>query len=322
MQKTQLANTSLYLPTITLGTMTFGGQTPASESQTIMDYAYEQGITLFDTANIYNGGESEKIVGMWLKNRRDQVQLASKVGYPMAGGLDGVHLHKTHILDALDASLKRLQTDYLDLYYLHAPDLDTPIEETLETMSQLIASGKIKHYGVSNFAAWQIADLLGVCDRYGFTKPVITQNVYNALTRTIEPELLPFLKAHEIGLTVYNPIAAGLLTDKHRSGVPAEGSRLKDNPTYNSRYWSAANLASAKKLAAIADAAGIPLLALAMKFCQANPQVNSIITGVSRLSQLQENLNLMKGAPLSKDILDQCDILWKEHTGNPFAYNR
>lgn len=317
-----LPNTNLNLPEITLGTMTFGGQTNAVDSLSIMDYAYDQGVTFFDTANIYNAGESEKIVGQWLKDRRKQVILASKVGYPMSGGLAGVQLDKNTLRTELNASLKRLQTDYLDLYYLHAPDVHTPIEESLETISSFIQAGKIKHLGVSNFAAWQIADLLAVCDKEGFAKPVITQNVYNAITRTIEPELLPFLKAHDMGLTVYNPIAAGLLTDKHRSGIPAEGSRLKDNPTYKNRYWTKANLTSAKKLAAIADDAGLPFLELVMKFCSANPQVNSIITGVSKLSQLKENLQVVKGAPLSEELLKQCDQVWKEHTSNPFGYNR
>ncbi len=317
-----LPNTTFNLPEITLGTMTFGGQTNLADSLSLMDYAYEQGMTLFDTANIYNVGESEKVVGKWLQGRRDQVILASKVGYPMGGQLGGVRLDKAYILQEFNASLERLQTDYIDLYYMHAPDNTTSIEKSLETMTGLIESGKVKYFGVSNFAAWQIADLLAACDKHGFFKPVITQNVYNAITRTIEPELLPFLKAHDIGLTVYNPIAAGLLTDKHRSGIPAEGSRLKDNATYNSRYWSEANLASARKLASIADDAGLPFLELVMKFCASNPQVNSVITGVSRLSQLEENLKVMEGEPLSPELLALCDNVWQTHTGNPFGYSR
>ncbi len=198
----------------------------------------------------------------------------------------------------------------------------TDIRESLQAMSGLIESGKVGAYGISNYAAWQIADMLAVCEREGFPKPVITQNVYNLITRSIEPELLPFLERHPMGLTVYNPIAAGLLTGKHKRGGALEGTRLADNETYRNRYWSEANLVTVEKLSKVAEKGGMTLLELAMKWCLANPKVTSILSGVSRLEQLKKNVASIEGEELSKDVLDACDRIWAEHTGNPFGYNR
>ena len=317
-----ITNTSLKISTLTLGTMTFGGQTSLQDSLKIMDIAYEAGINLFDTANIYNNGASEKIVGEWLSPKRDKVLLASKVGYPMNGELTGVNLSESGILTELEQSLLRLKTDYLDLYYLHAPDYNTPLEETLATMNQLISRGKIKHYAVSNYAAWQLADILALCRQHGYAQPVMTQNVYNAITRAIEPELIPFLDAHPMALTVYNPFAAGLLTGKHTTDKPLADTRLADNSVYKNRYWSERNLQSTAALQTIADNAGLSLIDLAMKFCLSNPKVTTIITGVSKPEQLTQNIKSSLGNSLSEDILNQCQAVWASHTGKPFGYNR
>lgn len=322
MISTLLNNTHISVPQLSLGTMTFGGQTDEADSFAIMDYAYEQGITLFDTANIYNQGASEEIVGKWLKSRKKDITLVTKVGYGAGPGIPGISLTAESIRQGMEDSLYRLQVDSVDIYYLHAPDLGTDIRESLEAISGLIEAGKIRCYGISNYAAWQIADILAVCDREGFPKPVITQNVYNLLTRSIEPELVPFLDRHPMGLTVYNPIAAGLLTGKHRKEGALEGTRLSDNKLYRNRYWTQANLDSVEKLAAVASEAGMPMLNLAMKWCLANPKVTSILTGVSKLEQMKQNIAAVDGEPLSQDVLDACDRIWKVHTGNPFRYNR
>ncbi len=322
MKYINIPETNIDIPTISLGTMTFGGQTDEATSLSIMDYAYEQGITLFDTANIYNGGESEKVVGKWISKRRDDIILASKVGYPSGTKLSDICLSKEGINKEIEDSLTRLKTDYIDIYYFHAPDYKTPIEESLETMTKLKEAGKIKYLAVSNFAAWQIADLLAASDKNGYIKPIMTQNVYNAITRTIEPELIPFLKEHEMALTVYNPLAAGLLTGKHRKGIPLENSRLADNAIYKSRYWTDANLKSAKKLEAIGKDAGMTILDLAISWCISNNVVTSMIVGVSKLNQLEQNLSSYLKAPLSDEIMEACNNVWEEHTGKPFGYNR
>jgi aryl-alcohol dehydrogenase-like predicted oxidoreductase len=322
MQYVYFNGTRLRVSVLSLGTMMFGGQTNEAESLAIMDYAYGNGINLFDTANMYAKGESEKIVGKGLKGRRDKIILATKVFNQTSDDPNDSGLSRRNILNALEASLKRLNTDYVDLYYLHAPDYQTSLEETLDTMSGLVRAGKIRYLGVSNYAAWQIADILALCDKRGYIAPVITQNVYNAITRGIEAELIPFLKAHGMNLTVYNPIAAGLLAGKHKPGKPAEDTRFGQNKGYVERYWSDENFAAVEKLGAIARESGMSLLQLAMKWCAAQKQVASIITGVSRLSQLEQNIASVEGEPLGGEILARCDEVWRSLAGTRFAYNR
>ena len=322
MEYKTLPGTSLKLSQLCLGTMMFGGQTSEADSLQIMDYAYSQGINFFDTANTYVQGESEFIVGKGLKGRRHDILLATKVRGQMGSGRNDVGLNRRNILAALEASLQRLDTDYLDLYYLHAPDYDTSLEETVETMSSLVKSGKIRYWGVSNFAAWQVADMLAICDKRSYIPPCVTQNVYNALTRGIEAEFLPFLKAHPLGLVIYNPIAGGLLSGKHVFGQPSANTRFANNQEYYKRYWSQENFTAVEKLQAIAEAQNLSLLQLAMKWCAAQPQVTSTITGVSRLEQLKQNIASAEGEPLSVDILTQCDEIWLSLAGTRFAYNR
>lgn len=322
MEYKTLPGTSLKLSQLCLGTMMFGGQTSEADSLQIMDYAYSQGINFFDTANTYVQGESEFIVGKGLKGRRHDILLATKVRGQMGSGRNDVGLNRRNILAALEASLQRLDTDYLDLYYLHAPDYDTSLEETVETMSNLVKSGKIRYWGVSNFAAWQVADMLAICDKRSYIPPCVTQNVYNALTRGIEAEFLPFLKAHPLGLVIYNPIAGGLLSGKHVFGQPSANTRFANNQEYYKRYWSQENFTAVEKLQAIAEAQNLSLLQLAMKWCAAQPQVTSTITGVSRLEQLKQNIASVEGKPLSVDILTQCDEIWLSLAGTRFAYNR
>ena len=322
MEYKTLPGTSLKLSQLCLGTMMFGGQTSEADSLQIMDYAYSQGINFFDTANTYVQGESEFIVGKGLKGRRHDILLATKVRGQIGSGRNDVGLNRRNILAALEASLQRLDTDYLDLYYLHAPDYDTSLEETVETMSSLVKSGKIRYWGVSNFAAWQVADMLAICDKRSYIPPCVTQNVYNALTRGIEAEFLPFLKAHPLGLVIYNPIAGGLLSGKHVFGQPSANTRFANNQEYYKRYWSQENFTAVEKLQAIAEAQNLSLLQLAMKWCAAQPQVTSTITGVSRLEQLKQNIASVEGEPLSADILTQCDEIWLSLAGTRFAYNR
>lgn len=322
MKYNRIKGTNLDISQINLGTMMFGGQTSEVDSLSIMDYAFDAGINLFDTANIYNNGESERVVGKGIKARRDKIILASKVGYPMGGDLQDAGLKKDYIIKSLDASLGRLNTDYVDIYYLHAPDYNTPIEETLEGIEQILKSGKAKHYGVSNFAAWQIAELMAACDTFNIAKPVITQNVYNPITRGIETELIPYLKTKDMALTVYNPIAAGLLAGKHKPGQPADNTRFSNSEVYYNRYWSDASFKAIDKLIEIGNSNDLSILELAMNWCASQDQVTSIISGVSRLSQLEQNIQALKIEPLSDEIMKQCDEVWLELTGNRFGYNR
>lgn len=322
MQYNTLPKTNLQVSQLSLGTMMFGGQTNEADSLAIMDYAFAHGVNFIDTANVYNQGESERIVGRWLKDHRAEVILATKVNGQMGSNPNDAGLSRRNILAAVDASLNRLGTDYIDIYYMHAPDYRTDPEESLQAMNSLVEAGKIRYVAVSNFAAWQVADMLHICDKRGYAAPVISQNVYNLITRGIEPELVPFLKAHGIGMAVYNPIAAGLLAGKHKPGKPAENTRFANNPMYYERYWSDENFAAVEKIAAIATEHGIGMLELAMKWCAAQPTVTSIISGVSRLAQIEQNIASLEGDPLGADVLAACDDVWHSLAGTRFAYNR
>ncbi len=322
MKYNNLPGTSLKVSGLSLGTMMFGGQTNEADSLSIMDYAYEQGVNFWDTADAYNQGESERIVGKALKGRRDDIILATKVFNQMGQGMNNKGLSRRHIISAVDASLKRLDTDYIDVYYLHSPDYETKIEETLDTMTTLVRTGKIRYVGVSNYAAWQVADILAVCDKRGFTAPVISQNVYNAITRGVESEFVPFLKAHELGMAVYNPIAGGFLAGKHKPGKPAENTRFANNASYYKRYWSDENFDAVEKIAEIASQHNMSILQLAMKWCAGRSCVTSIISGVSKLEQIKQNIASLEGAALEDDVLEACDKVWDSLAGGRFAYNR
>ena len=322
MQYNNLPGTSLKVSALSLGTMMFGGQTSEADSLAIMDYASEKGVNFFDTANVYNQGESERIVGKGLKGRRDEIFLATKVNFQMGKNPFDKGLSRRNIVAAVEASLKRLDTDYIDLYYMHAPDYETEIEESLETMTNLVRQGKIRYVGVSNFAAWQIADILAVCDKRGYVAPVITQNVYNAITRGIETEPVPFLAKHKMVMASYNPIAGGVLAGKHKPGKPAENTRFANNPMYYDRYWSDENFAAVEKLMALAEKSGMRILQLAMKWCVSRSGVTSIISGVSKLSQIEQNIASLEGEPLNNDVLAACDEVWASLSGTRFSYNR
>lgn len=317
-----MPGTSLKVSRLSLGTMTFGSQTNEADSLKIMDYAFDRGINLFDTADVYNQGEGERIVGKGLKGRRDNILLATKVRNQMGNNPLDQGLSRRHLLSAVDASLKRLDTGYIDIYYLHAPDYDTGLEETLDTMTGLVRAGKIRYIGVSNYAAWQIADILAVCDKHSLIRPVVTQNVYNLITRGLEDELKPFLKAHNMGMIIYNPIAAGLLAGKHKPGQPEGNTRFAINRQYYNRYWLGENFNALERLTKIAADRGMTLLQLAYKWCVYHGNVTSVLSGVSRPEQLSQNISAIEGEPLDDVVIAACDGVWLSLVGNRFKYNR
>lgn len=322
MEYRKLTRNSVTVSRVCLGTMTFGGQTSEEDSIEIINHAIENGINFIDTSNSYNNGNSEIVTGKAIKGRRQDIILATKVGFtiPGQGNLSG--LSRGSILRNIEDSLRRLDTDYIDIYYMHVPDTSTPIEETLGTMNTLVQSGKIRYYGISNHASWQLSDIIAAADKRNFDSPILTQNVYNAVCRGIEQELVPCIKHHKIGLVAYNPIAAGLLTGKHKFGEPAENTRFAVDKKYVDRYWKEENFAAVEKLSKIAYENGMPLLELAMKWCLSHDYVDAVITGVSRLEQLKQNMAAVEGQPLSADILMKCNEVWKALSGTVFKYNR
>jgi len=295
-----------------LGTMMFGSQTSKEDSLKIIDYAIENGVNFIDTADAYNAGESERIVGEALEGRREEIILATKVRFKVGDEVNNSGLNRRHILKQVDNSLKNLRTDYIDIYYLHAMDDDVDFEETFDTMTTLVRSGKVRYIGISNFPAWQVSDMLGTADKRNFTAPIVTQNLYNLLNREVESELVPCIQKHHLGMTVYNPIAGGLLSGKYDfNQLPTEG-RFAEKANYMARYWKPENFEIIKKLEKIAADKEISLLELSMKWCIAHPYIDSVISGVSRLEQLQQNITAMNGISLDDETMIKCEEIGKE----------
>jgi len=322
MQYTTIKGTGLKVSKMCLGTMTFGWQAEEAESCRIVDHALEQGVNFIDTANIYAAGESERILGKALEGRRDRVVLATKVGGQIFPGPNGSGLGRKYILTALEESLRRLRTDYVDLLYLHFPDPLTPAAEVVETMTGLVRSGKVRYYGVSNFAAWQICGMVHLAKEQGGVAPCVTQSVYNPITRGIDDELVPFLNAYRFGLTVFNPLAGGLLTGKHKRDQAAEGSRMADDRGYRLRYFKDRNFDAMEVLESAAAELGISLLELCFRWHLTNPVEDSIISGASRFDQFAQNVRFFDCEPLPAEIMEKCAGAWDIIRGDYFNYHR
>ncbi len=322
MKYRKLTGTGLNVSNLCVGTMMFGDQVDEKAGIEIIHYALDNGINFIDTANVYNRGMSEIITGKALKGHRDEAVLATKIRYNITGRKNDEGLHRGHIIAGVDACLKRLDTDYVDILYLHAPDYETPIEETMEAATQLVKAGKARYIGVSNYASWQIVDLIRVSEKANGIAPVVTQNCYNLITRSIDRELVPCIMTHDIGLVIYSPIASGLLTEKQLLGKPAEGSRMANNKQYNDRFWKPTNLEAVQELNTIAREAGMNITGLAMNWCNSVGYVDSILTGMSRLEQLKQNIAWLYDKPLDNEILAKCDAVWAKIDDQSFKYNR
>jgi 1-deoxyxylulose-5-phosphate synthase len=318
-----LPDTGLKVSRICFGTMTYGSQTDEDVAGRMIGLCLDAGINFIDTANVYNKGLSETIVGKLLKGRRDKVVLATKVRGKMGDGPDESGLSPAAIRKAIDSSLQRLQTDYVDLYYLHQPDYEVPIEETLSAMDELVKAGKVRFPAISNYAAWQMAEIHCISQKNGYLPPFISQPMYNLLARSIEDEYLPFCKRYGVAVVPYNPLAGGLLTGKHsRESKPIAGSRFDGNKMYLDRYWHEDDFAAVEELKTIARDAGKTLVELALQWVLSHDLVDSVILGASRLEQLEENLKACEQAKLPNDVLERCDRVWSHLRGVTPKYNR
>jgi len=294
-----LGRSGLKVSVLSLGTMTFGGQGKfAKTGQTDVEAAQRQtglcldaGINLFDTADVYSGGESEVILGKALGNKRHDVLVASKARFPMGEGPNDRGSSRHHILRACEASLKRLNTDYLDLYQLHEGDGLTPLEETLRALDDLVSSGKVRYVGISNFSAWHVMKTLGVADANHYIRPVSQQIHYTLQAREAEYELLPAAQDQGLGVLVWSPLAGGLLSGKYRRNQAApEGTRhLADWGEPPVRDESAL-YDVVDVLVDIAEARGVSAAQIALAWLIARPQVTSVIVGARNDTQLQDNL--------------------------------
>jgi aryl-alcohol dehydrogenase-like predicted oxidoreductase len=308
-------------PALALGAMNFGKRTPVDESERIVRRALERGIRVFDTANAYNDGASERILGRALGKDRDAVTVATKVGFRrVAGKPEG--LSPEIVQRALAESLERLAMPAVDLYYLHAPDHATPIERTLDAMKALVDSGRVRAWGVSNYGAWQILEMNRLADERSLPRPVASQVLYNVLLRQLDVEYFAFTRRHPIHTTVFNPLAGGLLSGKHRfEEVPREGSRFAGNALYQRRYWTRAMFDRVEELRTVADAEGLTLVQLAYAWTAARPDVDSILVGPATVAQLDDAIDAV-GRALSADALARVDELWRAWNGTDTSYVR
>jgi aryl-alcohol dehydrogenase (NADP+) len=285
-----------------LGTMMFGDQTDANEAARIVDATREAGINAIDTANQYAKGESEKITGRLIAADRERWVLATKLANPMGPGPNDGGLSRRHMVAALDASLKRLGTDWVDVLYLHLEDNDTPLEETLLAMAHLIERGKVHYFGLSNFRAWRIARVAELCRQMGIGLPVVCQPPYNAMSRQIEVELLPCCAHYGIAPVVYSPLARGILSGKYRvDAPPPEGSRAaRNDPRIMQTEFRPESVALAQRIAERARERGVTPTAYALAWVWNNQLVNGVIGGPKTLVQWQDYLDAL-GTPFDAD---------------------
>lgn len=322
METRTLTRSGLTVSRACLGTMTFGAQTDEATAIEMVSTCLDHGVNFFDTANIYNQGASETILGKALKRRRDRVVLAGKSGGPMKDAPDQNGLSRNAIIQAVDASLKRLQTDYYDLFYLHWPDYTVPIEETLEAVTQLVKQGKVRHLGASNFASWQLCRMLWLAETRDYTPVSVTQPMYNLLARGIEQELLPMCREFGVATVVYNPLAGGILTGKQTPAGPLPGTRFDKNQAYLDRYWHDANFTAVQELTGVAREANRSLISLALNWVLHHTAADCVILGASKLSHLQDNLKALGDGALPVAAVEACDRVWGRLRGPSPKYNR
>ena len=318
----KLKNTELEVSRFCFGTMTFGKPLDQSGATQLVNRCIEAGINFFDTANVYQTGVAETMLGHAIKGKRDRLVIASKVFFKVGEGADQQGLSRKAILRNIDESLKRLGTDYLDIYYFHAPDHKVPVEESMEAMASLVKQGKVRYPASSNYAGWQVAQMLWIAKERGWPAPYISQPMYNLLARGIEQEYLPMCEEFGISTVVYNPLAGGLLTGKHQQEKITPGTRFDNNKLYQDRYWHEQYFQSTEQLRKIAQSAGRSMVSLALNWLLHHTASDCIILGASRLEQLNENLATLDDGPLPDDVLKACDEVWRNLRGPLPVYNR
>jgi len=293
MEYKNLGKSGLKVSRIGLGTNNFGGQVSEEDSIKIVRKTIDLGINLIDTADMYTKGRSEEVIGKAVQGYRDDVIIATKVGMNVGEGPNQSGLSRKHILWQLKHSLESLQTDYVDIYYLHRFDPETPLEETLRTLNDLVREGSVRYIACSNFAAWQIAKAHEICEDFGLEKFVAVQPPYNLLQREIETELLPYCQHEGLGVLTYTPLMGGLLSGKYTKDTPPPtGSRAEYNQAYWERINKERNFTILQQIESIAGDVGISLRQLAIAWILKNPVITAPVLGVSKPEQVEENCGI------------------------------
>jgi aryl-alcohol dehydrogenase-like predicted oxidoreductase len=311
-----LGNTGLHVPVLSLGTGTFGGNHPffekwgttgVKEATRLVDISLDHGLNFFDTANVYSSGASEQILGGALKGRRDQALIATKGSFAMGAGVNESGASRYHIIRELDASLRRLDTDYVDVYFIHGFDPKTPMEETLHTLDQLIRVGKARYIGVSNFAAWQVTKALYLSDQLGLQKYSVYQGYYSLIGRDYEWDLMPMIEDHHMGLMVWSPLGWGRLTGKIRRGQPLPEGRIKSGGSAGGPAIDDDLLYNAiDVLSEIAGETGKTIPQISINWLLRRRTVSNVVIGARDEMQLVDNLGAV-GWSLSDEQIARID---------------
>ena len=322
MENRRLGRNGLEVPALCLGTMTFGFQVEEAASVAILNKAYDSGLIFLDTADAYplggnrdTIGETEAIIGRWMsqKDNRDRVLLATKCFAPTRGGPNNYGLSRQHIMESIDNSLRRLQTEYVDIYQAHGFDPFTPVEETLRAFEDLVTSGKVRYVGCSNYPAWRLGEALRAADRLGVAGYASVQPRYNILYREIETELLPLCRAEGLGVLVYNPLAGGFLSGKYAPGQsPVDGTRFTLGSAagrYQERYWHDSQFEAVQSLKKVTDERGLSMVSVAVAWVLAQEGVSSAIIGASKPEQLDANLDALN-IEFDDDLVAACEAAW------------
>lgn len=325
MHHTKFGRTGLRVSRLCLGTMTFGLQCDEQRSTSILNKAAEGGIDFLDTADVYplgggreTAGRTEEIVGRWLKGKRSSFVVATKCVGQMGPKPWDQGMSRKHILDAIDASLKRLQTDYVDLYQLHGFDPATPIDEALEALDAVVKSGKARYVGVSNWMAHRVARALGRSELKNIARVDSVQPRYNLLFRTFERDLLPLCEEEGVAVIPYNPLAGGLLTGKHnRTAPPEEGTRFtvgRAGAMYQARYWHDREFDTIEELRKVARESDMSVTVLALRWVMSNTAITAPIIGASKAEQVADSLEAAEKGALPPDLkakLDEITDSWR-----------
>jgi len=322
MMITSLPGTDLRVSRLCLGTMTFGSQVDEAGSLAMVDLALDAGINFFDTANVYNAGRSEEIMAKAMDGRRDKFVLATKVRGKMGEGADEQGLSRAAIVKQCEASLRRLRTDVIDVYYMHMQDHAVPIEESLAAIDSLVKEGKVRYPAVSNFGAWQILEMQQMAAANGWKPIHVCQPMYNLLARNIEAELLPMAQKHQVSTFVYNPLAGGLLTGKHVPEQAIKGSRFDGNKMYRERYWFDEQFEAVSELSFAAGEAHRSLVSIALNWVLHHTTATGLILGASQMRHLTANMAACKEGPLDDTTLAVCEAIWKRLRGVTPEYIR
>jgi aryl-alcohol dehydrogenase (NADP+) len=321
----QLGSSGVHVSPVCLGTMMFGDRTDAAAAREIVAHAFDAGVNFVDTADVYNGGESERIVGDCIADARSRWILATKVANVMPGaGNEAPHtggLSRRWIMAACNASLARLRTDWIDIYYLHKDDTRTPLAETVAAIGELMRAGKIRYFGVSNFRGWRIAEVMRWCEKLGVPQPVVCQPYYNLLNRGPEVEILPACDHYGLGVAPYSPIARGVLTGKYAANaVPPDSRAARKDKRIMETEFRDESLAIAAKLKAHAEATGRTATQFALAWLWANRIVTSVIAGPRTLAQWRDYVEAI-GTPWSAEDEKLVDsVVTPGHPSTP-GYN-